>query len=157
MAELSQHDLFWVERRESFTDRRLRPTRSLHHYGVTGRRANLRRKGDLGLMQTDHFEKPVWFAALAIIVLSVLDYIFTMFILSSGGTELNLLMDHVIQQSSATFFAVKYSLTALAVLLLLSHHQHTLLRTVKVKTILYLMVVGYSSLVMYEISIISII
>jgi len=83
-----------------------------------------------------------------------MDFIFTTIILNSGGTELNLLMNHVIQQSSSMFFATKYCLTALAVLLLLSHHQHTFLRTVKVKTILYGFTLIYFSLFLYEIRII---
>lgn len=155
MAELSQQEVFWEERRACFRDRRQRPNRSLHHYGLTGRRAYQRRKTDLGLMTTDHFEKPVWFAALAIIVLSVLDFILTILILESGGTELNGLMDHVIQQSISLFFATKYSLTALAVLILLSHQQHLFFRAVKVKTILYGLAFAYSVLFIYEIRIIA--
>lgn len=154
MIEISQHEIFWEERRE-YDDRRQRPTRSLHHYGITGRRSLKRRKDDLQLHGTDHFEKPVWLAALAIIVLSVVDYILTMHILESGGAELNLLMNYVVQQGGVFFFMVKYSLTVLAVFILLAHHQHRFLRTIRVKTILYGIVLGYLSLFLYEIRLIS--
>ncbi len=114
-----------------------------------------RRKTDAALIATDRFDKPVWFAALAIIVLSVMDFILTTIILDSGGKELNLLMNHVIEQSSSLFFAVKYSLTALAVLILVAYHQHLFFRAIKVKTILYGLVFGYSSLFVYELRILA--
>lgn len=155
MAGLSQHGLCWAERRICSTDRRQRPTRSLHYHGVTGRRVLQRRKTDLGQMSTDCFDKPVWFAALAIILFSVMDFILTTLILEAGGTELNWLMNHVIQQSSAVFFATKYSLTALAVLILLSHHQHVFFRAIKVNNILYGLALLYFVLFIYEISIIA--
>lgn len=157
MAELSQHDFFWVERRTGFSDRRKRPTRSLHYHGVTGRRVYLRRKTDLGLMNSDRFEKPVWLAALSIIVLSVMDFILTLIILESGGTELNILMNHLLQQSSALFFAAKYSLTVLAVLLLVANSRFVVFRMVKVKSILYGLAFVYLSLFIYEIRIIAMI
>lgn len=156
MAEISQHEIFWEERRE-YVDRRQRPTRALHHYGITGRRSLQRRTNDPLLLGTDHFEKPVWFAALAIIVLSVVDYVLTMYILETGGAELNILMNYVAQQGSVVFFMIKYSLTVLAVFILLAHHQHTFLRTIRVKTILYGIVLGYLGLFFYEIRLIAII
>jgi len=153
--EVSQQEIFWQERRYDMSDRRQRATRTLHHYSITGRRALLRRKDDLGLMNTDRFDKPVWFAALAIIVFSVLDFILTTIILESGGIELNLLMNHVIYQGSVAFFSAKYGLTVLAVLILLAHHQHDFFRTIKVKTILYMLALGYFCLFVYEILIIT--
>jgi len=154
MAEVSQQHYFWEERRVS-SDRRLRPTRSLHHYGVTGRRSQQRRKEDIGVTITDHFDKPVWLASLAIILLSVMDYILTMVILEAGGIELNAIMDHVIKQGGGVFFATKYCLTALAVFLLLAHHQHYFFRTIQVKTILFVMAFAYFSLFLYEIRLIA--
>lgn len=154
MAEISQHEIFWEERRE-YSDRRQRPTRALHHYGITGRRSLQRRKSDLRLLGTDHFEKPVWFAALAIIVLSVLDYVLTMYILESGGAELNVLMNYVVQQGGVVFFMTKYSLTVLAVLILLAHHQHKFLRTIRVKMVLYGFVLIYLGLFLYELRLIA--
>jgi len=146
--------MYWQERRYDTGDRRQRPTRTLHHYGIAGRRSLLRRKTDLGLMNTDHFDKPVWFAALAIIVFSVLDFILTTIILDLGGRELNVLMNFVISESNTVFFSAKYGLTALAVLILLAHHQHDFFRTIKVKTILYMLAMGYFCLFVYEILII---
>ena len=155
MAEISQQEFFWEERRFDGNDRRKRPTRTLHHYGLTGRRSLQRRRNDFSLSGTDHFDKPVWFAALSIIIFSVLDFVLTMIILESGGTELNILMDYLINEGSVTFFVVKYCLTALAVLILLSHHQHNFMRTIKVKSILYLFAFGYFSLFLYEINIVA--
>lgn len=154
MIEISQHEIFLEERRD-YSDRRQRPTRALHHYGITGRRSLQRRTNDTLVLGTDHFEKPVWFAALAIIVLSVLDYVLTMYILEAGGAELNILMNYVVQQGSIVFFMVKYSLTVLAVFILLAHHQHKFLRTIRVKTILYGVVLGYLGLFAYELRLIA--
>ena len=154
MSEISQHELLWEERRD-LDDRRRRPTRVLHHYGITGRRSLMRRKTDIFLLGTDHIEKPVWFAALAIIVLSVVDYVLTMYILESGGSELNILMNYLVQQGSVVFFMAKYCLTALAVIILLAHHQHHFLRTIRVKIILYTIMFGYLSLFLYEVRLIA--
>ena len=152
--EISQHEIFFEERRE-YIDRRRRPTRALHHYGITGRRSLQRRTNDLSVLGTDHFEKPVWLAALTIIVLSVLDYVLTMYILEAGGAELNLLMNYVVQQGGVFFFMIKYSLTVLAVFILLAHHQHRFFRTIRVKTILYGIVLGYVGLFAYEVRLIA--
>ena len=154
MSEISQHEVFWEERRD-LEDRRQQPARVLHHHGITGRRSLMRRKTDIFLLGTDHIEKPVWFAALAIIVLSVVDYVLTMYILDSGGSELNILMNYLVQQGSIVFFMTKYSLTALAVFILLAHHQHYFFRAIRVKMILYAIMFGYLSLFLYEIRIIS--
>ena len=154
MSEISQHSIIWEERRD-VNDRRQHPTRSLHHHGITGRRSLMRRKTDIFLLGTDHIEKPVWFAALAIIVLSVIDYVLTMHILDSGGSELNILMRYLVQQGSIVFFMTKYCLTALAVFILLAHHQHYFFRAIRVKMILYTIMFGYLSLFLYEIRLIS--
>lgn len=154
--ELSQQQFFWQERRD-VEDRRQRPTRVLHRHGVAGRRSLYRRKSDPFLSRNDHFEKPVWFAALAIIILSVFDYMFTLYILESGGSELNIFMDHVVQQGSVNFFISKYCLTVLAVVILLAHHQHQFFRTIRVETILYGLTLGYFCLICYEIWIVSLI
>lgn len=156
MAEVSQHEIFWEERR-NVGDRRQRPTRALHHYGITGRRSLKRRKSDMLLLGigTDHFEKPVWFTALAIILLSAIDYVLTTYIIESGGTELNLFMNYVVQQGGATFFMAKYSLTVLAVFILLANHQHHFFRAIRVKTILYGIALVYFSLFLYELRLIS--
>ncbi len=153
MAEISQHDLFWEERRSN-KDRRRRSSRPLNHYGVIGRRSFERRESDRGLTGSDHFDKSVWYAALAIIALSVMDFILTLYILNSGGDELSLLMNYMSKQGSSLFFATKYCLTAIAVLILLAHHQHHFFRTAWVKAFLYSIVIGYSALFAYEIQLI---
>jgi len=155
MAELSQQEFYWHERRSVSTDRRQSPTRSLHHHGLTGRRAYQRRKSDALLGGTDHFEKPIWFAALTIILFSVLDFIFTTIILESGGRELNLFMNHVIKDGKGAFFATKYCLTALAVHILLANHQQIIFKLIKVNTVLYAFVLAYFSLLLYEIHLIA--
>jgi len=153
MAETSQHEIFWQDRRVSH-DRRQGPTRSLHHHGITGRRVKNRRKSDI-LASTDHFDKSLLFAAIAIIVLSVVDFILTSYIISKGGSELNLLMETVVKQGETIFFITKYSLTALAVFLLVAHNNHYFMRTIRVKSILYTFAFGYLALFLYELHLIA--
>jgi hypothetical protein len=63
-------------------------------------------------------------AVLAIIVLCVADSLLTIEIVSRGGQELNPIMAYYLNQSPLLFFIIKYSLTCVALILMLSIKNH---------------------------------
>jgi hypothetical protein len=68
---------------------------------------------------------PMTFAAVLLtIVLCVADSLFTIEIVSRGGQELNPIMAYYLNQSPLLFFIIKYSLTCVAIILMLSIKNH---------------------------------
>ncbi|MDR4515360.1 DUF5658 family protein [Nitrosomonas sp.] len=124
-----------------------------YHLGFKpGRRMNERRSGAVrwNAAYVDRYANHIMFCVIAILLFSVGDAIFTLKILAQGGEELNWFMAILIDQSINKFVAVKMALTALALIMLVIHHNVRIVYTIRVRHVKYAILVGYSVLIGYE-------
>lgn len=106
--------------RRSGRDRRKTGFPSLRNLLTYRRRRGLRRKEDRQrIVLFDHYSRPIVLMVLVIMVLSTLDAFFTLFLLNHGAVELNPVMAYFLEISSSAFMLVKYTLTAISVLIIL--------------------------------------
>ena len=106
--------------KRSGTDRRKNRMPQLKYFLVSGRRERLRRASDQNkFVIYDRYSPKIFAAIMAILFLSVLDAFFTLFLIEHGSTELNPVMALTLKGGPFTFFAVKYGLTSMAVIIFL--------------------------------------
>ena len=106
--------------KRSGADRRKRRLPQLKYFLFSGRRESQRRASDKKqLVIYDRYSPKIFAAIMAILFLSVLDALFTLFLIEHGSTELNPIMALSLKGGPFTFFAVKYSLTSMAVIIFL--------------------------------------
>lgn len=124
----------------------------LFHLGIkAGRRVGERRKGHAKTGYVDYYANHYLMpCVIAILILSAVDALLTLNILESGGEELNRLMAILIEYDTGKFIAFKLALTALAVLLLVIHHNAPLTGNVRVRHVKYGILFGYCMLIGYE-------
>jgi hypothetical protein len=99
---------------------------------------------------TDWFQ-PQWLAtAIAILLLSTLDALLTLELVSRGASEVNPLMDPLVRGSGHGFAFWKFGLTGFGVIVLTLLARMRILGRFAVGWILYLVLCGYLVLVGYE-------
>ncbi|SER26473.1 hypothetical protein SAMN05421690_101532 [Nitrosomonas sp. Nm51] len=133
--------------------RRDAPFFCAYHLGFKpGRRMNERRSETArwGAVYVDRYANHLMLCVVGILLLSVGDAIFTLKILTRGGEELNWFMAILIDESVNKFVAVKMSLTALALIMLVIHHNVRIVYTMRVRHVKYAILAGYSVLIGYE-------
>ena len=92
----------------------------LKYFLFNGRRQDLRRASDKHrFVLYDRYSPKIFAAIMTILFLSVLDAFFTLYLISNGSTELNPIMAYALKSGPFTFFAVKYGLTGMAVVIFL--------------------------------------
>ncbi len=117
--------------RRAVRDRRQRPTSPFSTYVFLGRRRSIRRKTDRKThIYVDLYGHYLLLALLLIILLSVLDAYFTIFHVERGAREINPLMDFLMGYGNTYFFIIKYTLTALGLILLCIYKSLLLSRTI---------------------------
>lgn len=150
MPNIKYHDAVYPPCRRQQMERRHPVNRALSRYGLVGRRKLIRRRLDALDIQTDVFEPHIMAVCLSVVFLGLCDMWLTTLILGRGGIELNFLMAHVMELGFYHFFFIKYSLTALSLILLVAYQQHIFF-VVRVKTLLYMVFAGYAGLIVYEV------
>ncbi len=122
------------------------------HLGIkTGRRISERRATECGKPgYVDCYASHLMLCTIAILFLSALDAFLTLNILTNGGEELNWFMSVLIEAGVEKFVGFKLALTAMALILLVIHHNVQLTRRMRVKHIKYLILFGYCVLIGYE-------
>lgn len=85
-----------------------------------------------------------------VLVLSICDAVFTLRILANGGEELNWFMAILIDHSVERFVAVKMALTALALIMLVIHHDVRIVYRMRVRHLTFMILMGYFVLIGYE-------
>jgi len=138
-----------TDRRE-IADRRTHSLHSFMYGSLRPRRRVGRRNGDEHRIFLDWHEPRVLYLALAILLMSCLDALLTLNILTVGGRELNGLMDWLIRSNVFWFLAVKIGLTGLAISLLAVAVNRHLLGVLPVIHILQLICLGYGLLMVWE-------
>ncbi len=128
--------------------------RPFNIYAISGRRQGQRRAKETSFSDSerreDAYPPGLLFVTLAILLLCALDAHNTLTILNLGGTEVNPLMDFLIQTDLHLFVAGKFALTGLGILLFVGYHHVRLWKLLKVRYILYALLVVYLTLIGYQ-------
>lgn len=86
----------------------------------SGKRAKARRKEDRHrTFYFDRYSSNLFAAIVAILMLSVLDAMLTLYLIDNGSTELNPVMSYFIEYGPFVFMGAKYFLTCTGVIILL--------------------------------------
>ena len=134
------------ERRET-NDRRKNPTPGLSRYSFFGRRRVLRREADQDRGgYIDRYSPGLFFLLLLIVALNILDAFLTIIILDHGGWEVNPFVRSVIELYGERFWAWKFAIVSIALILLCIHSKFKPIKTIIVATSFI-----YGSVVLYEI------
>ncbi|MDX1707129.1 MAG: DUF5658 family protein [Desulfobacterales bacterium] len=109
-----------ISEKRSGDDRRTHQFPKLKYLLFSGRRANVRRKEDLHhTFYFDRYSSSLFAAIVAILLLSVLDALLTLHLISVGSTELNPVMSYFLNYGPFVFMGAKYFLTCFGVVVLL--------------------------------------
>ncbi len=121
------------------------------HLGIKeGRRIGERRAGRGKPRYVDYYAGHLMLCTIAILFLSALDAFLTLNILANGGEELNWFMAVLIEDSVERFVGFKLALTAMALMMLVIHHDVQLMGRIRVRHIKYMILCSYSVLIGYE-------
>ncbi|MEK6748934.1 MAG: DUF5658 family protein [Pseudomonadota bacterium] len=140
------------ERRAAPAERRRKYARTLWAAVLSRRRAKVRRDADpRHNILVDHHE-PLFFALIVTtILLCVADAFMTLIILGRGGAELNPVMRVLLETDVRVFFAVKYVLTAVCLVVALLHKRFLVFRYFNGAHVLWGTFAFYLLLINYEI------
>jgi hypothetical protein len=134
------------ERRE-LNDRRKQPTPGLSKFSFFGRRRGFRREADrLKGGYIDRYGPGLLFLLLLVVALNILDAMLTIVILDRGGWEINPVARSAIDLFGERFWAWKFIIVSIALILLCIHSKFK-----PIKTIIVTAGFIYASVVLYEI------
>ena len=109
----------YAEKR-SGKDRRTKQFPEWKYLLFSGRRAKARRKEDVHrTFYFDRYSANLFAAIVAILMLSVLDALLTLYLIDNGSKELNPVMSYFIEYGPFVFMGAKYFLTCVGVIILL--------------------------------------
>jgi hypothetical protein len=140
------------ERRERI-DRRRRVWWSVCYGSFNPRRRAVpRRLDDLSYHSLDWHSSHLLAVAIGILLLSVLDAFLTLVLLQGGADEMNPFMALFVDRDVAVFTALKMGLTGAGIVFMVSLARYRFMRLLQVRWVLYAVLVGYASLIGYEVS-----
>jgi len=145
-----------IERRER-EERRSYSVRTLSLCLLSPRRFNGRRSADRRFPVLDRFDSGMAFLAIGLMVLSVMDSVFTLTLISHGGTEVNPVMNWLLHQSIFAFVAVKMVLTAIPAVMLVATGNLLVFGRIRARSILAGALGMYCGLIVYELGLLSLI
>jgi hypothetical protein len=140
-----------LEERRDAGDRRRHSLWSLAYGGFRPRRRTGRRTGDEQRIFFDWHEPRVVYLALAILLMSCADALFTLNLLAVGGEELNSFMRVLIGQGVRWFLWAKIGLTAFGIVVLVVAARRLVLGRLRVLWMIRLFFTGYVLLIAWEI------
>ncbi|NND37089.1 MAG: hypothetical protein HKN81_08135 [Gammaproteobacteria bacterium] len=132
-------------------DRRRRSVGAFIYGNFRPRRRNSRRADEYHRVMFDWHEPRVLYVALAVLLLSCTDALFTLNLLLLGANEANALMDSVLARGVDAFLAVKISMTAISIVVLVGAANRKFFGLFRVVRLLELICLGYVVLIGYEI------
>lgn len=137
--------------RRSGRDRRAHSAWSFVYGGLRPRRRSGRRTGDEHRIFLDWHEPRVLYLALAIVLMSCADALFTLNLLAAGGEELNVVMRVLLDRDIRVFLWVKIALTGTGIVLLATASRRLLVGRVPVIWLLRLLFLAYLALIAWEV------
>lgn len=105
-------------------------------------------------MYVDVHEPILFYLAMALMTLSVVDAFFTTLLLENGSEELNPLLAYLMNIDLYAFLAVKFFITGFSILFFIMHKRHRLFNRISCYQLLIASVVIYIGLVGYELNMI---
>ena len=145
-----------VERR-SGDERRDRTLFAYLYGGHRPRRLNGRRDDDRIYPFIDWHSSRVLALALGILALCVADGVLTVVLITNGATEENPFMAMLVPHNLGLFAAVKLTLTASSLFVIVACSRMRLLRRIPGESIMYLVLAGYAVLIDYELKLLAVI
>ncbi|MBX2878935.1 MAG: hypothetical protein KTR32_03330 [Granulosicoccus sp.] len=137
-------------------DRRQYSLTTLVKCMVNPRRSAGRRTQDRRYPVTDVFDSSVLTLVVLMLCFSLLDALFTLTLLSHGGTELNPVMRYFLEIGGSTAFLIaKLVLTAVPAIILVATSNLLVFGRWRVRSILAALVGGYAGLLVYELVLLS--
>lgn len=141
----------WPVERRRLAERRRHSLWSFVYGGFRPRRRHGRRRGDHNRTFPDWHEPHLLYLAVAIVLMSCADALFTLNLLAAGGSELNGLMRALLESDVNHFVWVKIGVTCAAVIPLVVAARRHLLGWFPVVRVLQAFCAGYALLMAYEI------
>lgn len=133
-------------------DRRRQIVRALLMSSFMRRRRGPRRVSDVSIACTDSHQ-PQWVVVgFLILLLCLADALLTLTLLGHGALEVNPVMAELVSRDARVFVAIKLGLTAGGVVLLILTARVRAFGRLPVGVVLYAVLVTYTALVAYEIS-----
>ncbi|MGA2467236.1 MAG: DUF5658 family protein [Thermodesulfobacteriota bacterium] len=112
-------------------DRRKRPTPALSRFTLWGQRMTFRREEDKKRGgYVDRYSSGLLFLLILVVGLNVLDVLFTMMILDNGGWEINPVVRSVIEVYGDGFWAWKFAIVSVPLILLCLHSKFRMVLTI---------------------------
>jgi hypothetical protein len=126
-------------------DRRAQQKRPALRYLLMGRRGGPRREEDPATgFYAEVYGTKILIASFALLLLSTIDALFTLFHIGRGAKEVNPTMDFLLQMGTDEFFYTKYTITCLGVLFLCMHKNFPYVKqTLIVLILVYMMVITW--------------
>ncbi len=115
------------------------------------RRRENRRDDDHNLLLVDWYEPRILYLALAIVLFSCTDALFTLNLLAVGAEEANFVMKALLERSVGSFLGIKITLTAVSVVVLVVLARRKFMGWFSVLRIMEAVCIGYAALIVYEI------
>ncbi len=143
-----------IERRMG-DERRERTLFAYLYGGHRPRRLNGRRAADRVYPFIDWHSPRVLVLALGILGLCVADGVMTVVLMAHGATEENPFMALFLPDSLGWFAAIKLTLTALCLTVIVACSRMRLLRAIPGEAVLYLILAGYALLLSYELQLLT--
>jgi hypothetical protein len=149
VTEITAHGNLDSERRNGH-DRRRHSWRTLTYCGLhgRGRRRQVRRQGHNYYL--DWYDPALVFTGVAVLLMSSMDALFTLTLLSKGAYEANYFMAQLLELSIEVFVWSKVAITVAGVMFLLMHANFQVLGITSGKRMLQFMVPVYGLLIVYE-------
>jgi len=144
-----------TERRAASTDRRQYTLRTAGRAVSDPRRQRGRRTPDRHFAVLDRVEPAVGWMAIALVTLSIFDALFTLTLISRGGSELNPFMDALLQRGVGAFVIAKMVLTAVPAMCLVVTANVLLFGRVRSRSLLGALTGLYAGLILYELLLLS--
>ena len=141
----------YAEKR-SGRDRRTHQFPKWRYLLFSGKRAKARRKEDIHrTFYFDRYSSNLFAAIVAILILSVLDALLTLYLIDHGSTELNPVMAYFIDYGPFVFMGAKYFLTCTGVIILLLFRNVLRKRSITHTQHLFsYIIVAFSSVIAWE-------
>lgn len=139
--------------KRSGIDRRKTSPTLFNKYLITGRRRRSRRDDDSkSPKQFDRYSNKLLILIVVILVLSIIDAVFTILLIDKGAIELNPVMSFYINVSQIWFICIKYFLTSASLILLLFCNERMIFRIrIRVKNLLYLFSIFFIIVIYWQI------
>jgi hypothetical protein len=115
------------------------------------RRRSPRRATDSGAYYVDWYDERLFIVTIGIFLLSCLDAFFTLILISKGAEEVNPFMAILIDHGIRTFVYTKLAITGVGLIFLVVHAAFWIGGTLRVSHILYAVLGGYVTLVVYQV------